>query len=139
MPHNLDILNLEPRLGFTHQQISSFAYLGSYINLSSYVIHRSTLSQLTSKVLPWYGSDLDIALYKNCRVAGIFPQIFKQKDYTSDISESHLIPKDFKELYQKMVESSIFIGWLFMETARLKAIYSIYDLPYSELKDRRIS
>lgn len=137
MPRNFNILNLVPILGFNHQQISPFAYLGTYTNCGCYIIHRSTLPLLTARVLPWYGMDIDIALYKNCKMAGIFPPIFKPDDYGSDVSRTNLVPKEYKELYRKIIESSMAIGWIVMEMCQRGALYSIYNQPCPELKDRR--
>ena len=138
MPQNFDILNLESRLGFVEKQVASFAYSGAFINLSSYIIHRSFIPTLISRVIPWYGMNLDTALYKNARQIGIFPPIFRQKGYESDISSNNLIPNSVKELCRKVLTSSNLLGLIILELAQLKDIYYIYNTPRPELKDRRI-
>lgn len=138
MPHNFDVLNLEPRCGFIEKQVAPFAYSGGFINASSYIIHRSFLPTLISRVLPWYGMNVDVALYKNARQVGIFPPIFKQKGYESDISESNLIPNNVKEGCRKVIASSSLLGWIVLEIAQLKDVYYIYNTPRPELRDRRI-
>jgi hypothetical protein len=137
MPQNFDVLNLEPRCGFVEQKLTPFAYSGAFINGSSYIIHRSFLPTLTSRVLPWYGMNLDVALYKNARQVGIFPPIFKQIGYDSDISPNNLIPNNVKESCRKLMASSSLLGWIVLELAQLKDIYYIYNTACPELKDRR--
>lgn len=136
MPHNFDILNLEPRCGFINTNLTNFAYSGAFINASSYIIHRSFLPTLISRVMPSYGMNLDIALYKNARQVGIFPPIFKQMDYESDISDNNL--NSLKIISRKVIASSNLVGWIMLELAQLKDIYYIYSLSSPELIDRRI-
>lgn len=71
-------------------------------------------------------------------MAGIFPPIFKQKDYTSDITENYLMPNEFKKAYREIIESSTLIGWIMLETSQLVALYLIYNRPRPELTDRRV-
>ena len=111
MPHNFNFFNLEPQLGFIKEKLSSFGringYLGEFLHTGCYIVHRSILPQLTASILPWYGMDLDVALYKNCKMAGIFPPIFKQKAFESDNTGSHrdLLPDALKRINigQKMI------------------------------------
>lgn len=146
MPHNFDMLNLEPSLGFITKSLPLFkrikTYTGGFLHLGCYILHRSILTRLSSRILPWYGIDIDTALYKNCKMVGIFPPIFKQKDYSSNNSGTYrdLIPEGLKgiKLGQILIESSSIIGWFIMEMFQLGSVYLIYDRPPPEFKDRRI-
>ena len=138
MPHNFDILNMDPRLGFVEQKLATNMFLGSFINCSAYIIHRSFLPTLVSRVKPLFGMELDVALHNNSRQVGIYPQIFKQKGYSSDISPGSETPSTLRQFGFDLLHSSSLIGWLYMEGAYVFRTVCVAVDDSHEFKDRRV-
>lgn len=121
LPDQLDILNLEPALGFISEKIKAPIYKGSFLHLGCYIIHRSALPRISEQTLGWFGIDIDLALYQNCQMGGIFPPIFSQSGSETDnngaykdLSLGHFIWNRVAEVYPWVP----FMGWIGIELAR---------------------
>jgi len=83
---DLDFINVEPKLGFISEHIIDNIYRGEFMRLGCYIVPRHILPILCDRVRSWYGMDIDVALYKSCRIAGVFPKIFDQEIGVTDNS-----------------------------------------------------
>lgn len=145
LPQRADILNLEPKLGYVEEHLKDNIYRGFFLHLGCYIVSRSSLPTILTQTGKLYGMDIDTALYKNCRMLGIFPQILIQGDATSDNSGFHRnlsihLPKfsSLSQEIQQLMGLMPIIGWLSMEWMYMGSLYLIMNSPVPEFKNRRI-
>ncbi len=147
VPSEVEVLNLEPSLGFVNKLIarpssSLDVYEGGFLHLGCYITHRSVLPKIAQKTIGWFGMDIDTALYKNCRMGGIFPKIFAQYEGDSDNGGGYRNIKPAFNIWNSVStvnERLPMIGWFGIEMAQLLSLYYIMTRDQSlEFADRRI-
>lgn len=134
LPDQLDILNLEPELGFISEKIRDPIYKGGFVHLGCYIIHRSSLPRISERTFDWFGIDVDLALYRNCRMGGIIPPVFSQNGSKSDnngayknLPLGHAIWNRLSEIYPWIplfgwagLEMARYLAWKYVQTSRGK-------------------
>lgn len=143
VPSRLDILNLEPSLGYVEKWIERDIYEGGFLHLGCYITHRSVLPIIAKRTIDWFGIDIDTALYKNCRMGGVLPPIFQQRSGPSDNGGGFRnINLPLESIYKKVTSINHqipAIGWLSIELAQLLSLYYLMTRSKPlEFKDRRI-
>lgn len=143
IPSRLDILNLEPQLGYVKSPIRDDIYEGGFLHLGCYITHRSVLPMITKNTIGWFGIDIDTALYKNCRMGGLLPPIFSQRDGPSDNGGGFRnIKLPLESIFKKITSLNHqipFVGWLSIELAQFLSLYYLTTRSKPlEFKDRRI-
>ena len=142
IPGRLDVLNLEPALGYVQRPIQDDIYEGGFLHLGCYITHRSVLPTIAKRTIGWFGIDIDTALYKNCRMGGVLPQIFAQRDGLSDngggFRNIQLPLESIYKAFTSLNQQIPFIGWFSIEMAQFFSFYYllIRSSPL-EFKDRR--
>lgn len=143
LPIHLDVLNLEPQLGYVQRHIQDDVYQGGFLHLGCYIAHRSALPRMMDRTIRWFGIDIDTALYKNCRMGGVLPGIFAQRDGPSDNGGGFRnIKLPLESIYKKATALNHqipMLGWFSIEMAQLLSIYYLSVRPKRlEFKDRRL-
>lgn len=142
IPSRLDILNLEPSLGYVEKPIKDDVYEGGFLHLGCYMTHRSILPMIAKRTIDWFGIDIDTALYKNCRMGGVLPPVFQQRSGPSDNGGGFRnigLPLEsvFNRLTSHNQEVPV-IGWLSIELAQFLSLYYLATRSKPlEFKDRR--
>lgn len=142
MPEKADILNLEPNSGFLDKRLSKNIWTGFFFHAGAYIVARSSLKKITRKIRPLFGMDFDTALYANCKMAGVYPQIFQQRGTDSDNGGGYRailnkIPRIITLKENKKISQSMF-GWVKADLAYLASLWLIFGKNQPELVDRRI-
>ena len=138
------IINLEPSLGYKDRVVSApnlQLWTGGFLHLGCYILDRHILKDLAWLIRPYYGMDIDTALYNVWTQLGVFPPIFSQNPEDSDNSGGHRnIPgtKYVGAAYKRLVGSSKLFGRFNMEMAKAfsNVIVTLQNPP--QLKDRRV-
>jgi len=143
MPSRFDIINLEPGLGFQQHWIDRELYSGGFLHLGSYLVARDSIPNISKRTRKWFGIDIDTALYKNCRMAGVFPPIFKQIPNDSENGGGYrginLPLEHIWNNFSKMYEYFPGLGWIGLEMAQLLSLYYVMTRNREiEFLDRRI-
>jgi hypothetical protein len=141
MFNQLDLIILEPGLGFIEKKITGSLYEGGFIHLGCYLISRESIPKLSQKTIQWFGIDLDLTLYKNCAMGAIFPPIFKQGLKNSDNTGGYKeIQLPLEKIWKSTSQLHPYLGWLNLELAQLLSVYYIIRKNQQlEFADRRIT
>lgn len=138
-----DMLNLEPGQGYATREIAPELFEASFYHLGCYILSRESISEISEKVIQWFGIDIDTALYRNCRMGAMLPPIFRQAVTGSDNGGGYReIPLPLEKSFNWMISLkrlSPWIGWWGLELSQLLAVYYLYTKDRSiEFQNRRV-
>ena len=143
LPIYFDIVNLEPDLGYVDFQVDTNLFAGFFVHLGCYIMHRSFLPIISERVFRSFGTDIDGALHKQCRMLGYLPKFFEQDLNDTDNGGGYrsILPS-IKILYpiaRKIKELSPLSSKIAMEILYLWIqYYRSCNLGPFDLQDRRV-
>lgn len=143
LPSDFDILNLEPGQGYANKEVAPGLFTGGFLHLGCYIISRDCISEVSPKVLNWFGIDVDTALYQNSRMGAILPRVFTQGKNDSDngggFREIKLPLEKIFSGFVSLKTLSPMTGWIALELAQCLSVYYLYTQPKQiNFQDRRV-